>query len=55
MNMLDSMISWVQEVPPLDQGTQRFGNLAFRSYYKLIEEVSFAKDLRNASLPADAS
>ena len=39
MDMLNSMISWVEEVPPLAQSNQRFGNLAFRTYYKLVEEV----------------
>ena len=40
MDMLEQMIRWVEEVPALEQSNQRFGNLAFRSYYKLIEEVS---------------
>lgn len=39
VDMLNQMISWVDEVPPLEQSNQRFGNLAFRSYYRLIEQV----------------
>jgi serine/threonine-protein phosphatase 2A activator len=38
--MLDEMIKWVDEAPALAQSNQRFGNLAFRTYYKLIEKVS---------------
>ncbi|GFZ51999.1 PPIase PTPA-1 [Saitozyma sp. JCM 24511] len=38
MRMLDSMMAWVKEVPPLPQENQRFGNLAFRKYIKLVEE-----------------
>jgi serine/threonine-protein phosphatase 2A activator len=37
--MLDKMIAWIDEVPPQPQSNQRFGNLAFRAYAKLIEEV----------------
>jgi hypothetical protein len=39
MRILDSMMDWVEEVPPLPQENQRFGNLAFRKYIKLVEEV----------------
>ena len=33
------MIRWVQEIPPYPQSNQRFGNLAFREYIKLVESV----------------
>ncbi|WRT63817.1 uncharacterized protein IL334_000742 [Kwoniella shivajii] len=38
MTMLQSMLDWVEEVPIQPQSSQRFGNLAFRSYTKLVEE-----------------
>jgi serine/threonine-protein phosphatase 2A activator len=34
------MIDWVDEVPPLPQENQRFGNRAFRNYIELVEKVS---------------
>jgi hypothetical protein len=40
MAMLEEMMEWVKEVPIQPQSNQRFGNLAFRSYIKLVEEVS---------------
>ncbi|WVW81825.1 hypothetical protein I302_103822 [Kwoniella bestiolae CBS 10118] len=38
LDMLDKMIGWIEEVPIQPQSNQRFGNLAFRSYIKLVEE-----------------
>nr|XP_019014526.1 serine/threonine-protein phosphatase 2A activator 1 [Kwoniella pini CBS 10737]OCF53307.1 serine/threonine-protein phosphatase 2A activator 1 [Kwoniella pini CBS 10737] len=38
LKMLDSMMSWVREVPIQPQSNQRFGYLAFRTYIKLVEE-----------------
>ncbi|WVR03592.1 hypothetical protein IAU60_000584 [Kwoniella sp. DSM 27419] len=38
LGMLDRMSEWVEEVPPQPQSNQRFGNLAFRTYIKLVEE-----------------
>ncbi|WWC85833.1 uncharacterized protein L201_000700 [Kwoniella dendrophila CBS 6074] len=38
LDMLDRMTKWVEEVPIQPQSNQRFGNLAFRSYIKLVEE-----------------
>lgn len=38
--MLEEMMEWVKEVPIQPQSNQRFGNLAFRLYIKLVEEVS---------------
>lgn len=40
MNMLDQMTSWIEDAPPQPQSNQRFGNLAFRTYNKLLQEVS---------------
>lgn len=40
MRLLDSMTSWVDEVPPEPQSAQRFGNLAFRKYIAMVEQVS---------------
>jgi serine/threonine-protein phosphatase 2A activator len=39
VDTLDMMIRWVDEVPP-HAASQRFGNLAFRSYHELVGEVS---------------
>lgn len=39
MNMLDQMTSWVEDATPQPQSNQRFGNLAFRTYNKLLQEV----------------
>lgn len=38
MYMLDRMTSWVEDAPPQPQSNQRFGNLAFRTYNKLLRE-----------------
>lgn len=40
MNMLESLMQWIEEAPPQPQSSQRFGNLAFRTYIGLVEEVS---------------
>lgn len=34
-----TMISWIDEVPLQEQSSQRFGNLAFRTYIQLVEQV----------------
>lgn len=36
--MLDKMSNWIDEIPPIDQ-PQRFGNKAFRDYFKRVKEV----------------
>ncbi|WWD22529.1 serine/threonine-protein phosphatase 2A activator 1 [Kwoniella shandongensis] len=38
MDMLEKMTDWVGEVPPEPQSNQRFGNLAFRRYNKIVQE-----------------
>ena len=40
MRLLEDMTNWIDEVPPESQSAQRFGNLAFRKYIALVEEVS---------------
>lgn len=35
--MLDKMSSWIDEIPPVDQ-PQRFGNKAFRDFFKRLKE-----------------
>lgn len=35
--MLDKMSNWIDEIPPIDQ-PQRFGNKAFRDYFKRVKE-----------------
>lgn len=40
MKLLNDMKDWVEEVPPEPQSAQRFGNLAFRKYIALVEQVS---------------
>lgn len=42
VEMLQTMISWIDEVPLQEQSSQRFGNLAFRTYIQLVEQVSLA-------------
>ncbi|KAF5345658.1 hypothetical protein D9757_014208 [Collybiopsis confluens] len=37
VNLLDTLDSWIDEIPPLDT-PQRFGNLAFRTWGKRLEE-----------------
>lgn len=39
IDLLEQMTRWVDEVPPHPQSNQRFGNLAFREYIKLVEKV----------------
>ena len=41
MGVLESMTSWVEEAPPQSQSNQRFGNLAFRDYSKIVNEACF--------------
>lgn len=36
--MIDKMSKWIDEIPPIDQ-PQRFGNKAFRDYFKRVKEV----------------
>lgn len=36
--MLDTMESWIDQIPPIDQ-PQRFGNKAFRTWCSKLEEV----------------
>ncbi|TYJ51490.1 serine/threonine-protein phosphatase 2A activator 1 [Cryptococcus floricola] len=38
MDLLENMTKWVEEAPPEPQSNQRFGNLAFRRYSKLLQE-----------------
>nr|XP_022323585.1 serine/threonine-protein phosphatase 2A activator-like isoform X1 [Crassostrea virginica] len=35
--MIDKMSKWIDEIPPIDQ-PQRFGNKAFRDYFKRVKE-----------------
>ncbi|KII84348.1 hypothetical protein PLICRDRAFT_57753 [Plicaturopsis crispa FD-325 SS-3] len=39
MSMLDTLDSWIDDIPP-QQSPQRFGNLAFRTWGKRLEERS---------------
>lgn len=39
IDMLDTMDTWIDEIPPIDQ-PQRFGNKAFRTWCGKLEEVS---------------
>jgi serine/threonine-protein phosphatase 2A activator len=38
LSLLDELDGWINEIPPL-QTAQRFGNLAFRTWGKRLEEV----------------
>ncbi|KAI0050507.1 Phosphotyrosyl phosphatase activator [Auriscalpium vulgare] len=48
LNLLDQLEGWITEIPPLST-PQRFGNLAFRSWGKRLEE--HADDLLASVLP----
>lgn len=37
LNMLDKFSKWVDDIPPIEQ-PQRFGNKAFRTFFKQLEE-----------------
>lgn len=38
VNLLDKLDVWIEETPPIEQ-PQRFGNQAFRTWYKKVKEV----------------
>ena len=38
INILETLDKWLEEIPPTDQ-PQRFGNKAFRDWYKRLDEV----------------
>ncbi len=40
--VLDKLMAWVDEVPPIEQ-PQRFGNKAFKTWLNKVKEVSFDK------------
>ena len=40
MDILEQTTAWVDEVTLQPLSTQRFGNLAFRDYIKLVDHVS---------------
>lgn len=41
LRLLDTLDGWIDEIPPL-RTPQRFGNLAFRTWGKRVEDVSFS-------------
>jgi serine/threonine-protein phosphatase 2A activator len=40
VSLLDKLDVWIEETPPIEQ-PQRFGNQAFRTWYKKVKEVLF--------------
>lgn len=42
--VLDTLEVWIDDIPPLPT-PQRFGNLAFRTWGKRLEDVSPSEDL----------
>ncbi|THU98369.1 Phosphotyrosyl phosphatase activator [Dendrothele bispora CBS 962.96] len=50
ITLLDTLDSWIDEIPPLDT-PQRFGNLAIRTWGKRLEERS--EELLSALLPSE--
>ncbi len=38
INLLETMLSWIDEIPPLPT-PQRFGNKAFRTWVTRLEQV----------------
>jgi serine/threonine-protein phosphatase 2A activator len=41
LNVLDKLINWIDEVPPIEQ-PQRFGNKAFKTWLNKVKEVSMS-------------
>ena len=39
LNILDKLINWIDEVPPIEQ-PQRFGNKAFKTWLDKVKEAS---------------
>jgi hypothetical protein len=54
MDVLDAMSGWIEDAPPQPQKAQRFGNLAFRTYIALVEEVCQIYQLRVPCLLSSA-
>ena len=44
LSVLDKMDTWIGEIPPIEQ-PQRFGNKAFRDWFKRLEEVEYRNKL----------
>jgi len=40
VSLLDKLDVWIEETPPIEQ-PQRFGNQAFKTWYKKVKEVLF--------------
>ena len=38
LTILNTMESWIDEIPPIDQ-PQRFGNKAYRTWFEKLEQV----------------
>lgn len=47
--LLDKLDNWIDEIPPLPT-PQRFGNLAFRTWGKKLEDVRFLLRLPRSHL-----
>lgn len=43
LELLGILDTWIDEIPPIDQ-PQRFGNKAFRDWFKRLEEVGLKLD-----------
>lgn len=44
LRLLDTLDGWIDDIPPLPT-PQRFGNLAFRTWGKRVDNVSFSYHL----------
>jgi serine/threonine-protein phosphatase 2A activator len=42
LKLLDTLDEWIEEIPPLES-PQRFGNLAFRTWGRRLEEVGVSR------------
>lgn len=40
LNVLDTLLRWVNEIPPVENSKSRFGNPAFRTFYEKVKNVS---------------
>ncbi len=52
LGLLDELDRWIDEVPPLPTA-HRFGNLAFRTWGKRLEDVSSLQPTFTSSLGPD--
>lgn len=50
--MLDTLLNYIKEIPPVENSQSRFGNPAFRDFYDRVE--TSISDLLKPFVPEDA-